>query len=271
MFGKSEGQTGSPDQFAKPDVRSEGLRELPGTPELPTSDRFPGNDLPERHPEPFPGPELPEKYPPIELPDRLPEPEELPEPIPGPEELPNPFPGSIEFPDNDHRLPGKNLPDIKQEEPYSRRDELEVNGMEKVTDHEHMAAGVKQENLSEADSNDEPQEKKGGSYKEVKKNSNGETHEVHHMPADSASNLERDDGPAIKMETEDHRQTASYGSSKEAREYRETQRKLLEEGKFREALQMDIDDLHEKFGDKYDDAIGEMLKYVDQLEQEGKI
>ena len=34
---------------------------------------------------------------------------------------------------------------------------------------------------------------------------------------------------------------------------------------------MDIDDLHEKFGDKYDDAIAEMLEYVDQLEKEGKI
>ena len=34
---------------------------------------------------------------------------------------------------------------------------------------------------------------------------------------------------------------------------------------------MDIDDIHDKFGDKYDDAINEMLEYVDQLEQEEKI
>ncbi|MDE7202862.1 MAG: hypothetical protein K2O91_13385 [Lachnospiraceae bacterium] len=34
---------------------------------------------------------------------------------------------------------------------------------------------------------------------------------------------------------------------------------------------MDIDDIHEKFGDKYDDAISEMLEYVDKLEAEGKI
>lgn len=114
-------------------------------------------------------------------------------------------------------------------------------------------------------------EKKGGSYKEVKENSEGETHEVHHMPADSASPLERGDGPAIKMEKEDHRQTASCGNSREAREYRERQQELIEQGKFREALQMDIDDIHDKFGDKYDDAIAEMLEYVDKLEQEGKI
>jgi hypothetical protein len=34
---------------------------------------------------------------------------------------------------------------------------------------------------------------------------------------------------------------------------------------------MDIDDLHEKFGDKYDDAINEMLEYVDKLEEEGRV
>ena len=114
-------------------------------------------------------------------------------------------------------------------------------------------------------------EKKGGSYKEVKENSEGETHEVHHMPADSVSPLERGDGPAIKMEKEDHQKTASYGSSRAAREYRAQQQELIEQGKFREALQMDIDDIHDKFGDKYDDAIAEMLAYVDKLEQEGKL
>ena len=127
------------------------------------------------------------------------------------------------------------------------------------------------EEENETVENNELEEKKGGSYRDVKKTSDGEMYEVHHMPADSISNLERDDGPAIKMEKEDHRQTASCGNSREAREYREKQKELIEQGKFREALQMDIDDLHEKFGDKYDDAIAEMLEYVDQLEREGKI
>lgn len=114
-------------------------------------------------------------------------------------------------------------------------------------------------------------EKKGGSYGEVFKEGEGDVYEVHHMPADSTSDLERSDGPAIKMEKVDHRQTASCGSSREAREYRAQQKKLIEQGKFREALQMDIDDIHEKFGDKYNDAILEMLEYVDKLEAEGKI
>lgn len=83
--------------------------------------------------------------------------------------------------------------------------------------------------------------------------------------------MERGDGPAIAMEYSDHRETASCGNSYEAREYRAEQRELIEDGKFREALQMDIDDIHSKFGDKYDTQIDEMLEYVDKLEKEGKI
>lgn len=123
------------------------------------------------------------------------------------------------------------------------------------------------ENIQETD----VPEKKGGSYDEVFKGGEGDKFEVHHMPADCVSNLERGDGPAIKMEKEDHRQTASCGSSQEAREYRAKQKEWIEQGKFREAVQMDIEDIHEKFDAKYDDAISEMLEYVDKLEAEGKI
>ena len=130
----------------------------------------------------------------------------------------------------------------------------------------------KQENCHEVN---EAKEKKGGSYKEMKDAGYGDysepPQEVHHMPADSASELPRDDGPAITMDKEDHRETASCGNSKEAQEYRAKQKELIEQGKFREALQMDIDDIHEKFGDKYDDAIKDMLEYVDKLEEEGRV
>ena len=83
-------------------------------------------------------------------------------------------------------------------------------------------------------------------------------HEVHHMPSDSVNGLERNDGPAIVMEKADHRQTASCGNSLEAREYRAKQKELIDQGRFGEAMQMDIDDIHEKFGDKYDNAIAQM-------------
>ena len=114
-------------------------------------------------------------------------------------------------------------------------------------------------------------EKQGGSYDEVKENSNGVTHEVHHMPADSASDLPRGDGPAIKMEKEDHWKTASWGKSKEAQEYRQKQRELIEQGKFLEAFEMDVADIRAKFGDKYDDAIAEAREYVKKLEEEGRV
>ena len=95
---------------------------------------------------------------------------------------------------------------------------------------------------------------------------------MHHMPADSAYDiLSRADGPAIKMVKEDHRQTASCGSSREAREYRERQRELIEQGKFMEALKMDIEDIIEKFGDKYNDEIKELLDYVKELIDNGTI
>ena len=34
---------------------------------------------------------------------------------------------------------------------------------------------------------------------------------------------------------------------------------------------MDIDDIHDKFGDKYNNAIDQVLDYKEQLKQEGRI
>ena len=113
--------------------------------------------------------------------------------------------------------------------------------------------------------------KRGGSYAEVFKNGEGGIYEVHHMPADSVTNLDRLEGPAIKMDIEDHRRTASYGATNEAREYRKMQEELIKKGEFQKALQMDIDDIRSKFGNKYDDAIEEMEEYVRRLIREGKI
>ena len=114
-------------------------------------------------------------------------------------------------------------------------------------------------------------EKQGGSYKDVFKEGEGDTKEVHHMPSNDASPLRFQDGPAIKMDKKDHRETASWGNSREAREYRQHQKELIDSGRFRDALNMDIEDIKDKFGDKYDGAISEMMEYVDKLEQEGKI
>jgi hypothetical protein len=67
------------------------------------------------------------------------------------------------------------------------------------------------------------------------------------------------------MLKEDHRQTLSCGSSDEAKVHREKQKALIDQGKFREAQQLDIENIRELFGRKYDRQIQEMLDYTDQL------
>lgn len=110
----------------------------------------------------------------------------------------------------------------------------------------------------------------GGAYSEVRKGADV-SQEVHHMPADSISPLNRGDAPSVSMDKADHRETASCGNSKEAQEYRNTQKDLIEQGNFRGALQMDIKDLRDKFGDKYEAQIAECLQYVDKLDKKGEI
>ena len=71
------------------------------------------------------------------------------------------------------------------------------------------------------------------------------------MPADAASPLSKGKGPAISMKIADHKKTASWGSSAEAKAYREKQAQLIKDGKFDEAQKMDIQDVRSKFGKKY--------------------
>lgn len=102
---------------------------------------------------------------------------------------------------------------------------------------------------------------KGGAFKDLE---NLENTERHHMPSCEASNLQRDVGPAIIMDKVDHMKTASWGRSREAQEYRNKQKELIDSGNFKEAQQMDINDIRSKFGNKYDNEIREMKKYSSQ-------
>lgn len=116
--------------------------------------------------------------------------------------------------------------------------------------------------MTDAESIKQSVEKTGGTYGELRNEWSGkleaQNRQIHHMPAKDVNGLPVNDGPAIVMEEVDHRQTASCGSSLDAREYRQQQKELIDQGKFEEAMQMDIDDIHEKFGGKYDDAIAQM-------------
>lgn len=84
----------------------------------------------------------------------------------------------------------------------------------------------------------------------------------HHMPADSASPLSTGKGPSIQMDTVDHRQTASWGRSQAAQDYRAQQADLIGQGRFDDAVQMDIDDVIARWPGKYDHAI---LRMIDSL------
>lgn len=85
------------------------------------------------------------------------------------------------------------------------------------------------------------------------------------MPADSVSPYSKNAGPGIRMDTPDHMKTASWGRSKSAQEYRAIQKELIDKGLFREAQQMDIDNVKSLFGNKYDGAIKQMLEYTNEL------
>ena len=157
------------------------------------------------------------------------------------------------------------------EDRYDPDDGVDMNVSEKGEMEEKGYAPddeIKVDDRKDDRNESEELDKQGGSYKEV---SSEEGKEKHHMPSDLVSPLAFSDGPVIKIDIDDHWKTASWGNSQEARTYREKQRELIEQGKFREAVQMDIDDIHDKFGDKYDGAIAEMMEYVDKLEKEGKI
>lgn len=111
----------------------------------------------------------------------------------------------------------------------------------------------------------------GGKYSDVFVQGEGMLFEVHHMPSDSVSSLSRSKGPAIRMDKLDHKSTASYDHIDGAQEFRDAQKELINSGNFHKALQMDIDDIRRNFGNKYDLHISELLKYVNELDEQGVI
>lgn len=90
----------------------------------------------------------------------------------------------------------------------------------------------------------------------------------HHMPANAASPLSEGEGPAIRMEPADHMRTASFGNRRPAQAYRARQAELINQGKFNEAQQMDVEDLRSKFGSKYDTGIKQVQDYTKTIPSE---
>ena len=106
--------------------------------------------------------------------------------------------------------------------------------------------------------------------------------EAHHIPSREAiesSSLyyknggKLDDGntPAILMDYDDHRLTASCGNEESANEYRKKQAELINAGKFMEALKMDISDIRRNFASKYDRFIDQAVEHTKNLQKLGFI
>jgi hypothetical protein len=106
---------------------------------------------------------------------------------------------------------------------------------------------------------------RGGSYAAVRAGNTGG--DVHHTPATAAltssSSLSREEGPAIFMSTPDHARTASFAGNPGYRAHIDRQRELISQGRWRDAIQMDIDDIRRLFPDgRYDEGIRQMLEYA---------
>jgi filamentous hemagglutinin len=67
------------------------------------------------------------------------------------------------------------------------------------------------------------------------------------------------------MDPKDHRRMTSTGSSAAAKAWRKKQQDLIDQGRIRDAVQMDIDEARRLFGGKYDKAIKEMEDYLASL------
>ena len=100
--------------------------------------------------------------------------------------------------------------------------------------------------------------KKGGLYSDVRATNKGG--EVHHLIADSVSEIPRKDAPSIWMTKSDHMQTESWGNSNVSKTFRATQKNLVKQGKNRDALTIGIKDVRSKFDSKYNK---ELLDAID--------
>ena len=108
----------------------------------------------------------------------------------------------------------------------------------------------------------------GGSHYGVRSSNVGG--EVNHVPAwSSFKNLSgapnapagHGSASAMLMETADHKQTRSWGSSTNAKKFRNAQNYHINKGNWHLAIEMDVRDISKKFPGKYDQGLREMLDH----------
>jgi RHS repeat-associated protein len=96
--------------------------------------------------------------------------------------------------------------------------------------------------------------------------SDNTSYEINHVPAKATylnlglpTDLKESTGPSMRMEYDDHRNFISTGSGRASDLWRAKQTDLIKQGKFDEAMKMDIDEIRRVHGTKYDAAIKEMV------------
>ncbi len=91
--------------------------------------------------------------------------------------------------------------------------------------------------------------------------------EVNHIPPDSVNGMPSyGKGAALRMDKLDHRALTSTDNSlgpKGGLEWRAKQARLIAEGKYLEAIKMDLDEIRAKHPGKYEKGIQQMLDYIE--------
>jgi hypothetical protein len=117
---------------------------------------------------------------------------------------------------------------------------------------------------------------RGGSHADLSgPKSRGDGLDSHHMPDRHAdSSVRPNDGPAIQMDPSDHHATSSNGRhGAEAARYRAETARMIREGRYRDAMAREINDVRRAAGKvsgdvtKYNEAIQEMLEYAKKAGQ----
>jgi hypothetical protein len=90
-----------------------------------------------------------------------------------------------------------------------------------------------------------------------------------HIPSKESylgSKISSDKGPAIRMDYNHQKYFATHGKSRAAKQYREMQKKLINEEKLMEVIQKDINDIKSKTNITYTVALKEMKDYARTLD-----
>ena len=112
----------------------------------------------------------------------------------------------------------------------------------------------------------------GGSYKELRKLSNSQIEEVHHMPAKSSykgTDFNPRRGTSIIIDKADHKLTSSFDNKAGSKAYRLEQSELIKNGEIMKAFDVDVQNIRNICGHKYDAAIKQARKYLKTLIKEG--